>query len=65
MELGVQTRSAMQHEPDREQFLEMYAQMLRIRLFEEQVNVLYTGGKMPGLAHLYICLLYTSPSPRD
>src|SRR6266571_5516755 len=27
--------------------------MLRIRLFEEQVNELYTTGKMPGLAHLY------------
>ena len=54
MELGVQTRSAMRHEPDREQFLQMYAEMLRIRLFEEQVNVLYTSGKMPGLAHLYI-----------
>ena len=32
----------------------MYRQMLRIRLFEEQVNELYTSGKMPGLAHLYI-----------
>jgi pyruvate dehydrogenase E1 component alpha subunit len=28
--------------------------MLRIRLFEEQVNDLYTTAKMPGLAHLYI-----------
>src|SRR6266571_7227641 len=27
--------------------------MLRIRLFEEQVNELYTSAKMPGLAHLY------------
>jgi pyruvate dehydrogenase E1 component alpha subunit len=32
----------------------MYAQMLRIRIFEEHVNDLYRGGKMPGLAHLYI-----------
>jgi len=32
----------------------MYEQMLKIRLFEEQVNDLYTSGKMPGLAHLYI-----------
>jgi pyruvate dehydrogenase E1 component alpha subunit len=32
----------------------MYAQMLRIRIFEEHVNDLYTSGKMPGLAHLYI-----------
>ena len=28
--------------------------MLKIRLFEEQVNQLYLGAKMPGLAHLYI-----------
>jgi pyruvate dehydrogenase E1 component alpha subunit len=34
--------------------LHMYAQMLRIRAFEEQVNELYRGAKMPGLAHLYV-----------
>ena len=28
--------------------------MLKIRLFEEAVNQLYLGAKMPGLAHLYI-----------
>jgi pyruvate dehydrogenase E1 component alpha subunit len=28
--------------------------MFAIRTFEEQVNELYTGAKMPGLAHLYI-----------
>ena len=28
--------------------------MVTIRLFEERVNELYTGAKMPGLAHLYI-----------
>jgi pyruvate dehydrogenase E1 component alpha subunit len=28
--------------------------MLKIRLFEDQVNQLYLGAKMPGLAHLYI-----------
>lgn len=32
----------------------LYRQMLRIRLFEEQVNELYTRALMPGLAHLYI-----------
>ncbi|HYM66513.1 MAG TPA: thiamine pyrophosphate-dependent dehydrogenase E1 component subunit alpha [Patescibacteria group bacterium] len=32
----------------------MYTQMLRVRLFEEQANDLYTSAKMPGLAHLYI-----------
>jgi pyruvate dehydrogenase E1 component alpha subunit len=31
----------------------MYRQMLTIRLFEEQVNELYTSARMPGLAHLY------------
>ncbi len=31
----------------------MYQQMARIRAFEEQVNDLYKGAKMPGLAHLY------------
>jgi len=34
--------------------LEMYRDMATIRLFEEQVNDLYRGAKMPGLAHLYI-----------
>jgi TPP-dependent pyruvate/acetoin dehydrogenase alpha subunit len=34
--------------------LRMYLQMFRIRTFEEQVNELYRGAKMPGLAHLYI-----------
>jgi TPP-dependent pyruvate/acetoin dehydrogenase alpha subunit len=28
--------------------------MVKIRLFEEAVNQLYLGAKMPGLAHLYI-----------
>jgi pyruvate dehydrogenase E1 component alpha subunit len=35
-------------------WLEMYARMVTIRLFEEQVNDLYRSAKMPGLAHLYI-----------
>src|SRR5215510_10344998 len=39
---------------DREQWLHMYEQMAKIRVFEEQVNELYQGAKMPGLAHLYI-----------
>lgn len=38
---------------DREQWLHMYEQMLKIRIFEEHVNILYTTAKMPGLAHLY------------
>src|SRR5580704_2981220 len=35
-------------------FVHMYRRMLMIRLFEEQVNDLYTRALMPGLAHLYI-----------
>ncbi len=38
---------------DVEQSLHMYQQMAKIRAFEEQVNELYKGAKMPGLAHLY------------
>src|SRR5271155_1475396 len=34
--------------------LHMYRRMMMIRLFEEQVNELYTRALMPGLAHLYI-----------
>jgi TPP-dependent pyruvate/acetoin dehydrogenase alpha subunit len=37
----------------REQWLRFYRQILKIRLFEEQVNQLYMSAKMPGLAHLY------------
>jgi pyruvate dehydrogenase E1 component alpha subunit len=40
---------ATRHDP----WLHAYRQMMTIRLFEEQVNHLYTSGKMPGLAHLY------------
>lgn len=36
------------------QWIAMYRQMVAIRLFEEQVNELYTRALMPGLAHLYI-----------
>ncbi len=34
-------------------WLHMYKQMLKIRVFEEHVNELYTSARMPGLAHLY------------
>ena len=37
-----------------EQWLLMYRRMSAIRLFEQQVNDLYTRALMPGLAHLYI-----------
>jgi pyruvate dehydrogenase E1 component alpha subunit len=39
---------------DTEKWLRMYRGMQMIRLFEEQVNDLYTRAVMPGLAHLYI-----------
>jgi len=39
---------------DLERWIEMYRRMVGIRLFEEQVNELYTRALMPGLAHLYI-----------
>src|SRR5881397_3584746 len=39
---------------DGKRLLRFYRQMLKIRLFEEQVNQLYLSAKMPGLAHLYI-----------
>jgi acetoin:2,6-dichlorophenolindophenol oxidoreductase subunit alpha len=37
-----------------EQCMRMYRRMVMIRLFEEQVNELYTRALMPGLAHLYV-----------
>jgi pyruvate dehydrogenase E1 component alpha subunit len=47
-------RSKTQPEAEIDQSLRMYRRMLMIRLFEEQVNELYTRALMPGLAHLYI-----------
>jgi acetoin:2,6-dichlorophenolindophenol oxidoreductase subunit alpha len=38
---------------EKEKWLRAYRQMVRIRLFEEHVNELYTRALMPGLAHLY------------
>src|SRR6202045_3912709 len=37
----------------KDQLLRMYRRMFSIRLFEEQVNDLYTRALMPGLTHLY------------
>ena len=45
---GADTNPAEKH-----LWLRAYRQMARIRLFEEQVNELYTRALMPGLAHLY------------
>jgi TPP-dependent pyruvate/acetoin dehydrogenase alpha subunit len=47
-------RSAANSETTAGQWMRMYRQMVSIRLFEEQVNELYTRALMPGLAHLYI-----------
>ncbi len=38
---------------EKDRWLHAYRQMVSIRLFEEQVNDLYTRALMPGLAHLY------------
>ncbi len=38
---------------EKEKWLHAYRQMVTIRLFEEQVNEVYTRALMPGLAHLY------------
>jgi len=46
------TNTGSETEADRA--LRMYRRMVMIRLFEEQVNDLYTRALMPGLAHLYI-----------
>jgi TPP-dependent pyruvate/acetoin dehydrogenase alpha subunit len=52
------TTAAQRHEADSrlqiERWIRAYRKMVSIRLFEEQVNDLYTRALMPGLAHLYI-----------
>jgi pyruvate dehydrogenase E1 component alpha subunit len=47
-------RSKSASEQAVEKHLRMYRRMVMIRLFEEQVNELYTRALMPGLAHLYV-----------
>jgi acetoin:2,6-dichlorophenolindophenol oxidoreductase subunit alpha len=47
------TRSNAEFGVTVEKWLQMYRRMQTIRLFEEQVNELYTRALMPGLAHLY------------
>jgi acetoin:2,6-dichlorophenolindophenol oxidoreductase subunit alpha len=36
-----------------EEYLRIYRQMVRIRVFEENANQLYLSAKMPGLTHMY------------
>ena len=50
---SVENMGTASSEAQSEQWLRMYEQMLKIRVFEEHVNVLYLSAKMPGLAHLY------------
>ncbi|MFZ0955225.1 MAG: thiamine pyrophosphate-dependent dehydrogenase E1 component subunit alpha [Candidatus Sulfotelmatobacter sp.] len=40
-------------ETEKEKWLRVYRKLVSIRIFEEQVNELYTRALMPGLAHLY------------
>jgi len=40
--------------PGPDQLLEMYAALLRIRLFEERARELYAGGRIPGFIHLSV-----------
>ena len=40
-------------ETEKDKWLRVYRKLVSIRLFEEQVNELYTRALMPGLAHLY------------
>src|SRR5437868_12035308 len=47
-------RSTKPTKAEIQQSLRMYRQMMRIRIFEEHVNDLYTRALMPGLAHLYV-----------
>jgi len=36
-----------------EDYMRMYRQMVRIRVFEDNANQLYLSAKMPGLTHMY------------
>ena len=48
-----ETETETEAATEKDRWLRAYRQMVRIRLFEEQVNELYTRALMPGLAHLY------------
>lgn len=39
--------------PNKDDYLRMYSQMVRIRTFEDNANQLYLSAKMPGLTHMY------------
>src|SRR6202158_1923131 len=50
----VANQSTTESSASLQKYLQMYRRMQMIRLFEEQVNELYTRALMPGLAHLYV-----------
>ncbi|MBT5574581.1 MAG: ABC transporter substrate-binding protein, partial [Alphaproteobacteria bacterium] len=37
---------------NKDSYIQMFKQMVRIRAFEEQANQLYLSAKMPGLTHM-------------
>lgn len=45
--------AARKEKSNREDYLRMYRQMVRIRAFEDNANQLYLSAKMPGLTHMY------------
>ena len=49
-----QFNSSEKDATEKEHYIHMFRQMLKIRKFEENVNQLYTSAKMPGLSHLSI-----------
>jgi TPP-dependent pyruvate/acetoin dehydrogenase alpha subunit len=51
-------KTALEHcetsDTETDLWMRMYRKMMTIRMFEEQVNEIYTRALMPGLAHLYL-----------
>jgi len=45
--------SAPEATSNKDKYLRIYRQMVRIRAFEDQANQLYLSAKMPGLTHMY------------
>jgi len=49
----VSDSTALEQALEPQAYLQMYEQMWKIRVFEEQANELYLNAKMPGLTHMY------------
>lgn len=45
--------AARTKQSNRDAYLRMYRQMVKIRVFEDNANQLYLSAKMPGLTHMY------------